>query len=669
MNKEEAKSRIKKLRQEIRHHNYKYYIENDPVISDAEYDQLFDKLLKLEEKFPDLKTKDSPTKKVGGEPVDQLETVEHPSPMLSLQAVRKEKEARDAWERLEKNIEGEFEVTAEPKYDGLAVELIYKNGKLAQASTRGDGQKGEKITENIKTIREIPLKLFTNQEKEIPEQLVVRGEVYIPLDDFEKLNRQRQKKGEEPFANPRNAAAGSLRQLDPQITAQRPLKIFFYEINNSLDLGFETHLEAIRALPEWGLKINLEKTVVCGNFNQVVSYHQKMENQRRQLNYDIDGAVYKVNDLKQQKKLGYRANSPRYAFAYKFKPLRKTTKITGAHFQVGRTGKITPVAHLKETNIGGVTVSRASLHNFNEIKEKDIQIGDMVLVERAGDVIPYVVKPIKDQRDGSEKKIDIPELCPVCQTKVTVSEDLKQVHCPNINCPAQLKESLAHFTSRSAMNIEGIGDKIAKKLVDQGLIENLADLYYLNKEDILPLQKFGEKSVDNLMAEIEKSKKQQLANFLFGLGIPQVGEKMARVLSKNFNSLEDLKSASLEDLENIGDVGPVTAKEVKQFFTSEENQKMIDRMEQAGVKLSNPYASKNIPLSGKTFAFTGSLENRTRSEVKELVQKLGGEIAASVTNDTDYVVAGAKPGSKLKAAKEKNIPTLSEEEFKNLLGQ
>ncbi len=665
--KDKPKEKIEKLRDEIRYHNYRYYIKNDPVLSDADYDQLKENLRKLEEMFPELKTDDSPTQKVGGEPVDELKTVEHPTPMLSLQAARKEEEAKEAWERLEKNINQEFEVTAEPKYDGLAVELIYQKGKLIQASTRGNGVRGDDITKNIKTIPEVPLNLLNSENKKPPEKLIVRGEVYMRKDEFDEYNQQRQENDEEPFANPRNAAAGSLRQLDPKITARRPLHIFFYEISNALELGFKTHLEAVKAIPNWGLKTNLDKTEICHTFAEVTDYHQRLENQRNDLNYDIDGVVFKVNSLEIQQKLGRRADSPRYAFAYKFKPQRKTTRVINVQMMVGRTGKITPVALLETVNIGGVQVSRASLHNFDEVKKKDVRIGDTVLVERAGDVIPYVVKPIKDQRDGSEEKITIPKSCPVCDTEVTVSDDLKHVHCPNINCPAQLKESLAHFTSRSAMNIEGVGGKIAQKLVDEDLIKNIADLYYLDKKDLLPLEKFAEKSADNLLEEIDKSKDQELTNFLFGLGIPQVGQKMAQTLAKNFKNLNELEEANNERLEKIPDIGPKVAQEIVDFFNSQENLEMIERMKQAGLELSNPYAQKNLPLEDKTFVFTGGLGNWTRSKAKEAVQKLGAEIATTVTNNTDYVVVGENPGSKLDQARQKNVTTLNEEEFHQLL--
>jgi DNA ligase (NAD+) len=664
---EKPKEKIEQLRNKIRYHNYRYYVENNPVISDAEYDNLKEELRRLEEKYPELKTPDSPTQRVGDQPVDKLKTVEHPTPMLSLQAERKKDEVKEAWDRLKKNIKGDFELTAEPKYDGLAVELIYEKGKLTQAATRGDGQKGDEITKNIKTIQEVPLVLLDSKKRNTPDKLIVRGEVYMRKDEFKEYNKERQEKGQEPFANPRNAAAGSLRQLDPQITAKRPLHLFFYEINNASEIGFKTHLEAIKALSGWGLKTNLENIDICKNFTELIDYYQKMEKRRDNLAYEIDGVVYKVNNLEIQQKLGYRANSPRYAFAYKFKPQRITTQLQNVHFQVGRTGKITPVALLKPVNLGGVKISRATLHNFDEIYKKDIKIGDTVLIERAGDVIPYVVKPIKEQRDGREEKIKIPEKCPVCKTQVTISGDQKHVRCPNINCPAQLKESLAHFTSRTAMNIEGVGGKIAQKLVDENLVNNLADLYYLDKKDLIPLEKFAEKSADNLIEEIKNSKDQELPNFIYGLGIPQVGQKTAQNLAKNFETLENLKKADQETLENIPDIGPKVAQEIINFFDSKDNLVMINRMKKSGLKLSNPYTQNDLPLAGKTFVFTGSLDDWTRPEAKEVIQKLGGETASTVTKNTDYVVVGTNPGSKLTQAGEKNIPILNEQEFKELL--
>lgn len=667
--KDKAKKEIEKLRKAIRFHNYKYYVESNPIISDAEYDQLMENLQQLEEKFPDLKTDDSPTQKVGGQPVDELKTVDHPRPMLSLQAVKTKEEVKDFWDRLKRNLDQGFELTAEPKYDGLAVELFYDHQRLVQASTRGDGKQGDDITQNIKTIKEVPLNLLLSDGKTVPERLIVRGEVYMRKDEFEQFNHQRQDEDKEPFANPRNAAAGSLRQLDPKVTARRPLHIFFYEITNANNLGYEYHSQALTDLPKYGLRVNLDKMTICRSVKEMIDYHAEIEAQREDLLYDIDGVVFKVNSLLLQQELGARANSPRWAIAYKFKPQQKTTQLKDVKFQVGRTGKITPVALLEPINISGVKVSRASLHNFDEIEKKDIRIGDVVLVERAGDVIPYVVKPIKDQRDGSEKEIQVPKKCPVCRTAVVVSEDKKHVRCPNINCPAQLKQSLAHFTSREAMNIEGVGGKVAQKLVDEGLVENIADLYYLKKHDLIPLEKFAEKSADNLIEEIENSKDQEVHNFLYGLGIPQVGQKMAQILAKNFKDLDELSRATQQDLEDIDDIGPKTAQDIVKFFDNKENQIMITRMKQASLKLKNPYVKSKLPLEGYDFVFTGSLNQWSRSEVKELVQKKGATIHATVTDDTDYVVAGKNPGSKLDQAEEKRIKILTEAEFKNLLEQ
>lgn len=669
VNKAEARKAIEKLRKAIRFHNYKYYVESNPVISDAEYDQLMENLKELEEKFPDLKSEDSPTQRVGGQPVDEFKTVQHPSPMLSLQAVKTEQGVKDFWGRLERNVDQEFELTAEPKYDGLAVELIYDQGKLVQASTRGDGQKGDDITKSIKTINEVPLKLLKPNHKDFFSRLIVRGEVYMRKDEFDQFNHQRQKEGKEPFANPRNAAAGSLRQLDPKITARRPIHIFFYQMVDADDLGYDTHWQALNDLPEYGLRVNLDKMTICRSVEEMVDYHAKIENQRQDLPYDIDGVVFKVNSLELQQELGARANSPRWALAYKFKAQQKTTTVKDVEMMVGRTGKITPVALLDPVKIGGVKVSRASLHNFDELEKKDIRIGDSVLVERAGAVIPYVVKPIKENRDGLEKDIKVPKKCPVCDTQVVVSEDKKHVRCPNINCPAQLKGSLAHFTSRQAMNIEGVGGKVAQKLVDEGLVDNLADLYYLDKQNLIPLEKFAQKSADNLIEEIEASKKQELPNFLYGLGISQVGQKMAQILAKNFKDLDEICKSTQQDLENIGDIGPKTAQDVVDFFDNKQNQQMIIRMKQAGLELDNPYAKGKLPLEGYSFVFTGSLDEWSRSEVKELVQKKGATVHSTVTGDTDYLVVGENPGSKLNQAKQKSIKSLNEEGFKRLLKQ
>ncbi len=670
-NKDEAEMAIKTLRQAINYHDYQYYILNDPVITDSEYDHLFEQLRKLENRFPSLITTTSPTQRVGGEPSDGLEKVKHPKPMLSLQSVREKSEVNSFYNNVLDNLDkNKVEFAAEPKYDGLAVELIYENGKLVQASTRGDGQTGEEITENIKTINEVPLNLISASEKEYPKKLIVRGEVYMEKDEFKEFNQQRLEKGEDAFANPRNAAAGSLRQLDPKITYSRPLHIFIYEIARPEKHGFKTHFEAIKSLPAWGFRANLDQTKLCHQLKEMFEFHYNLERNRDELAYEIDGVVYKVNDLSFQRKLGTRTRNPKWALAYKFEPRSGTTTIKNVVWQVGRTGKLTPVAKLKPVKIGGVTIKNASLHNPNEIDRKDIRIGDTVIVERAGDVIPYVVKPIKDNRDGSEKDIQPPEKCPVCNSRVIISDDKKTIQCPDTNCQAKLKQSLTHFCSRQAMNIQGLGDKIAKQLVDQGLVKNLADIYQLTKENLLNLERLAEKSAQNLINEIEESKKQAFDRFIFGLGIPQVGEHIAKVLAENFKKIKDLSKADRENLEAIHEIGPQIAKNIVYYFNDPDNLEMIESMFNQGLKLSNPFfENKNNHLSETKFVFTGNLNNWTRLEAESAVEKLGGRGTTSVSSQTDYLVVGRNPGSKLNKAENLGIKIINEKEFENLINK
>lgn len=460
----EAEKAIQKLCKAIRYHNYRYYVKDDPVVSDAEYDKLMEQLEKLEEEYQDLKTDDSPTQQVGGEPRDELGLVDHPEPMLSLKSVNEDEDIKSFDETCRKELGKDSTVyICEPKYDGLAVEIIYEDGKLTTGSTRGDGQTGEDITENIKTIREVPLKLLENRDRDIPNQIAVRGEVFISKEEFAKMNRRRSEQDEKTFANPRNAAAGSLRQLDPKVTAERPLRFYAYQVADAKDHGFESHWDVLQALPDWGLKVNRELNKQFETIDEVVDYYRELEEDREDLEYEIDGMVCKINGFDDQETLGTRSNNPRWAVAWKFPPKRETTVIKKIQVQVGRTGKLTPVAHLEPVNIGGVEVRRASLHNQHEIEQKDIRIGDRVIVEGAGDVIPQVVKPIEDSRDGSEEKFTMPDECPVCGSDVVMSEDKKQTHCPNINCKAQRQERLQHFVSQGAMDIEGLGEKRIKK--------------------------------------------------------------------------------------------------------------------------------------------------------------------------------------------------------------
>jgi DNA ligase (NAD+) len=662
---EEAEGAIQELREAIRYHNYRYYVLDDPVISDAEYDKLMQGLQALEEKFPELESPDSPTQQVGGEPQEELGTVEHPTPMLSLQAVYGEDDVRKFDETCRRELgQKSIEYVAEPKYDGLAVELIYEEGRLSVASTRGDGERGEDVTANIRTIKEIPLVLLSHEGEPVPSRLVVRGEVYMRKDEFEELNRRYADAGETQFANPRNAAAGSLRQLDPNVTAQRPLHAFFYEVAQVEGQDLESQWEVLKSLPKWGLKTNLEQSRVCSGIEEALQYHEDMGDVRDDLRYEIDGVVYKVSRLSYHRQLGVRARDPRWALAYKFEPRRATTKIKDIQVQVGRTGILTPVAVLEAVHIGGVEVSRASLHNQSEIERKDIRIGDTVLVERAGDVIPQVVKSIKEERDGSERMFHMPEQCPVCGSQVVMSQDRKTARCTNVNCPAQLRERITHFASREAMDIEGLGEKVAEQLVATGMVKRLSSLYQLTKEDLLSLERFAEKSAQNLLREIEESKEQTLPRFVYALGIPQVGERTARLLARHFATLEDLMQASEEELQRVEEIGPEMAHSISTFFAEDRNREVIQDMREAGLSLGNPYAEvQEQPLAGLTFVFTGSLERWTRDEVKRLVEQMGGRATSGVSGETDYVVAGPGAGSKSDEAKARDVPIMSEEEF------
>lgn len=665
-----AAKAVEKLRDALRYHNYRYYVLDDPVISDAEYDMLMLTLQQLEEKFPSLKDSNSPTQRVGGEVKEELGTVTHPKPMLSLKAVYNDDEVINFDETCQKELqERQVGYVAEPKYDGLSIDLIYEEGILTTAATRGDGYTGEDVLNNIKTIHEIPLKLRSEKES-VPSKIAVRGEVYMRIDEFNEFNKQREKNGEEPFANPRNAAAGSLRQLDSKITAKRPLHAFLYEVLDCEGCECTNHWQELMAFNEWGLKVNLAQSRECKNIDEILSYYRDMEKKRESLPYEIDGVVFKVNNLEDRQKLGVRQRDPRWAIAYKFKPRQATTTLKDILVQVGRTGKLTPVAVLTPVQIGGVEVKRASLHNQSEIEKKDIRIGDTVLVERAGDVIPYVVKPIKDDRDGSEKAFEMPEHCPICHSNVIMSEDKKTTRCTNINCPAQVRERIVHFTQKAAMNIKGLGKKRVIQLMDAGLIKSISSIYDLTKQDIAQLDGYGDKSADNLVEEIEKSKEQTLQRFMYALGIPLIGEHLAQVLAENYSTLEDIAHTSQETLQHIYEIGPEVAESLTVFFSQRENIEQIGKILDAGVTLTNPSFrtdERTLPLEGKKFVFTGALEKWSRSEAQKLIEKLGARATSSVSKETDYVVAGKDPGSKLEKARKNNVRILSEEEFTKLI--
>jgi len=659
MDRKEAEEKIKKLREEINYHNYKYYIENNPVISDYEYDQLLKQLEKLESEYPDLITPDSPTQRVGEQPVEGFKTVKHKVPMLSLANTYSYDEIREFDERVRKNV-GDVEYIVDPKIDGVGVALLYENGVFVRGATRGDGFKGDDITVNLKTIRSIPLRLRGNVLKDIE----VRGEVYMPLEGFKKYNREQAEKGGVIFANPRNAAAGSLRQLDPRIVASRPLDIFIYYLSYS-DREFDTLENTFKALKEAGFRINpLMKKVKT--VDEVIEYCDDLEKKRETLDYEIDGVVVKVNSYAQQRELGETSKNPRWAIAYKFSAKQATTKLKDIVIQVGRTGTLTPVAVLEPVKVGGVTVSRATLHNFDELKRKDIRVGDWVLVERSGDVIPQIVKSIKERRTGTEKRKGIPKKCPVCGTEVVRPEGEVAVRCPNKYCPARLKWRLRYYASRDAMDIDHLGEKTIDKLLDAGLVKDIADLYSLKKEDLLKLEGFKEKSAQNLLDSIERSKKQDLSRLIYGLGIRHVGKYAAQLLASRYNSIDELAKASEDELKQIEGLGDKSAESIVTFFSTEENQKLIERLKEIGVK-TRENKKHGLPLEGKKFVFTGKLLTLSRPEASDLVKQKGGIAASSVSKDVDYVVVGDKPGSKYQKAKKLNLKIINEEEFKKIV--
>ncbi len=666
LTRDEAKKRIEWLRREIRRHNYLYYVLNKPEISDAEYDALMEELRELEEKFPEFITPDSPTQRVGAPPSKEFKNVRHVKPMLSLDTVKNDEEMRAFDRRVKKELGVErVEYVAEPKLDGLSVELIYENGKYIRGATRGDGIEGEDVTENIKTIRAVPL-VLRGEEANIPKMLAVRGEVIMHIKDFEEYNKELIERGEEPMANPRNAAAGSLRRLDPRETAERPLDIFFYEIMHQ-EGGSEikTQWDALHTLKKWGLKVN-ENIRLCRNVEDVIEYHKEMHERRDTLGYEIDGIVIKVNRLDYQEKLGAKTRSPRWAIAYKFPPREEITQVMDIVVGVGRTGTLTPVALLKPVDVKGVTVSRATLHNEDYIKEKDVRIGDWVKVARAGDVIPEVMEVLKEKRTGKERMFKMPLRCPVCGSHV-VKEGAYYRCTGGLSCPAQLKRSIEHFASKNAMDIEGLGGKTVEMLVDRGLIKRISDIYRLTKRDLMNLPRFAEKSADNLIEAIEKSKEKNLARFIYALGIPNVGEHTARILADRFKSIDALMKAKIDDLMEIREIGPETAKSIVDFFSEDRNKKEIEALKKLGVKME--YEKRHGNLAGLTFVFTGSLKDFTREEAKEMVEQEGGKVASTVSRNVDYVVVGEKPGSKYEKAKELGIKIINEEEFKRLLGE
>ena len=660
----QAEQKIRKLREEIKHHEKKYYVDNDPQISDYEFDLLVKSLKELEGQFPDLITPDSPTQRVGEQPISGFSSVEHSLPMLSLDNCYSYEELEEFEERIHKIIPGEkIEYVAELKIDGLGISVIYRDGRFTQAVTRGDGYRGDEVTLNVKTIRSFPLTIKDHHEIE------VRGEVYLPFASFEMTNQEREKKGEPLFANPRNAAAGSLRHLDPREAASRQLDVFLYSIFTE---GKEqkSQWNSLQRLKELGFKINPHSRRYT-SLAQIRSFWEEWNEKRESLDYDVDGVVVKVDSVRQQNALGRTSKFPRWAISFKFPARQATTQIKDIRVQVGRTGALTPVAILEPVQLSGITISRSTLHNEDEIRRKDIRIGDHVLIERSGDVIPKVVSVMKERRTGKESRFVFPTRCPVCNSSVFKPEGEAISRCENLSCPARLRESLLHFASRRAMNIEGLGDALVDQLMDNGLVRSIPDLYNLKLQGLENLERMGSKSSQNLLDEIEKSKQRALPRLIFALGIRYVGERTAQALAAHFKDLEKLSTAPLEELVQVEDVGPKVGESVVFFFRQPENRKLLSRLKKAGLKLSHKEEAKKgtLPLAGQTFVLTGKLSEITRDEAAEIIESLGGTVSSSVSSRTTYVIVGESPGSKLIRAKRLGIPTIEEKEFAKLVGK
>ena len=662
--KEKVKQKIKELREKIRGHEHKYYVLNESEISDAEFDQLMQRLEKLEEEHPDLVTPDSPTQRVGGEPLDSFKKVEHRRQMLSLGNAFNAGELRDFAERIGRHIpENEVKYIVEHKIDGLSAILRYEDGRFVLGATRGNGRIGEDVTSNLKTIRSIPLKLKQEIDVEI------RGEVFIRKDDFASLNDKRLDAEKDPFANPRNAAAGSIRQLDPSIAASRPLSFLPYTLVSYDQLDLDTHLEALDLIEELGFKTNWHKE--ADNIEEVIEICQEWTEKREEIPHEIDGLVVKVNDFSRRERLGATAKSPRWAIAFKFPAQKKTTVVNDIIISVGRTGALTPTAELEPVEVDGSTVSRATLHNEDELKRKDVRIGDHVLIQKAGDVIPEIIKVIKDKRTGDEKEFSMPDDCPACGSKVFREEDEAVIRCTNISCPAQRRESILHFVSRDAMNIDGVGPAIIDQLLENELVEDFADLYFLKKEDLLPLERIAEKSAQNILEAIENSKDRPLNRAIYALGIRHVGAGVARLLTNKYHSIDELKEADRDDLISINDVGPQIAESIMSFFSESHNQQVIEKLREAGITLSEEEDKKEGEeiFDGEKFVFTGALDNYTRSEASSLVREAGGRVTSSVSSKTDYLVIGSNPGSKYDKAQDLGVTILDEGEFEELLNR
>ena len=661
---QDLENRIIELRRTINDHNYNYYVLDNPIISDIEYDTLLRELDTLETKRPDLITTDSPTQRVGAAPLEAFTSVEHSIPMLSLENAMNSDELIAYYDRTKKGLGeiGDIQFVAEPKLDGIGVELIYQDGALIRGLTRGDGTMGEDITQNIKTIRSIPLAL-RNDKRNFPNLLEVRGEVFMLKKDFQKLNMAREDNNEPLFANPRNAAAGSLRQLDPSITAKRLLSIFCYEAGNITGDTFSSHKDFLSALAEWGFPVNSE-IALTNDVDQMLSYHRKLEDKRNNLPYEIDGTVFKVNNIDQRNILGTRSRSPRWAIAGKFKAIQVTSTVIDIVASIGRTGAITPVAKLRPVNVGGVIVTNATLHNQDEIDRKDIRIGDTVWVQRAGDVIPEVVKVVKDKRPLNANRYQLPKLCPSCDKEIIRPEGESVARCFNLLCSAQTKGRIKHFISKGGLDVDGFGEKLVDQLVDKELIHTFDDIFTLRFDDLVNLERMAEKSAHNILTSIEKSKKTTFARFVYALGIRNIGSHLSKVLEDHFQSdLEKFQSTTFEELENINEVGPIVADAIVRFWSDESNTAIVSNCIERGVEFMQRSNSLDKRFDNLSFVFTGTLKKLKRDDAKKIVESYGGRVSSSVSKKISYLVAGESAGSKLDKARDLGVKVVTELEF------
>ena len=666
MKRSDIEKNIEKLKDLIKRHDNLYYVQNKPEISDEEYDKIYRKLKDVEGAHPELITPDSPTQRVGGKPTEDFPVVKHIVPMLSMDNTYSAEELRQFDERVRKNLKDEkYEYIVELKFDGVSTSLLYENGILKRGATRGDGVEGDDVTGNLKTIRSIPLS-FRDSVKKCPRSIEVRGEVYMTKKIFEEINREKEKTGEELFANPRNATAGSLKLLDPKLVARRHLNIYIWGIGHCEGIDFKAHTDALDYLEEAGFRVNPHRKV-CANIEEVIEYCNSWEPKRYKLDFNIDGMVIKINDRRQRERLGVTTKSPRWEIAYKFPAEKAMTTVEDIIIQVGRTGTITPVAILKPVHLSGTTVSRATLHNFDEINRLDVRIGDKVNVEKSGEIIPKVLSVAKEKRTGREKSFAVPTVCPACGSRLHQTPDEVAIRCENAGCSAQIKERMLHFASRDAMDIDGMGEAIVNQLVDKGLVKDYGDIYSLKKEHIKDMERMAEKSAANLINAIEKSKGSGLHRLIYALGIRHVGEHAAWVLADNFGSIENLAGASVEALTRINEIGPVMAESINNFFSSGENRKIIKKLADAGLRMvSERPKERGGKLTGKTIVVTGTLKDFSRGEAEETIRRLGGNPSSSVSKNTDFLVVGTEPGSKVDKAKALGVKIIDEEGFKKL---